>query len=49
MQFRYTPQGVCSMEMIFEIEGDIIKKLEIIGGCPRKHNWSIKTSTRKKH
>ena len=34
MQFKYNPKGVCSGEMIFEIEGDIIKKLQIIGGCP---------------
>jgi uncharacterized protein (TIGR03905 family) len=34
MEFRYTPMGVCSMEMIFEINGDTIKSLEIIGGCP---------------
>ena len=24
MEYRYTPQGVCSMQMIFQIEGDII-------------------------
>lgn len=34
MEFRYIPQGVCSAEMIFEIDGDIIKKLQIVGGCP---------------
>ncbi len=34
MVFRYTPDGVCSSEMIFEIDGDIVKKLEIVGGCP---------------
>lgn len=34
MEYRYTPEGVCSMEMIFEIENNIVKKLEIIGGCP---------------
>lgn len=34
MVFRYTPDGVCSSEMIFEIEGDVVKKLEIVGGCP---------------
>lgn len=34
MKFEYIPKGVCSMKMIFEIEGNIIKKLEIIGGCP---------------
>lgn len=34
MKFEYTPQGVCSMKMIFEIDGNIIKNLEIVGGCP---------------
>ena len=34
MEYRYAPQGVCSMQMIFQIEGDIIKSLKIIGGCP---------------
>lgn len=34
MQFIYMPEGVCSGKMIFEIDGDIIKKLQIIGGCP---------------
>ena len=30
MEYRYTPEGVCSMQMIFEIENNIIKKLKII-------------------
>ena len=34
MEYRYTPQGVCSMQMIFEIDGEIIKSLKIVGGCP---------------
>lgn len=34
MKYIYEPQGVCSMQMIFEIEGDTIKDLKIIGGCP---------------
>ena len=34
MQYKYIPQGVCSMEMIFDIENNIIKSLEIVGGCP---------------
>ena len=34
MEYRFTPQGVCSMEMIFDIENNIIKSLKIIGGCP---------------
>lgn len=34
MKYEYMPKGVCSAKMIFEIEGDIIKKLQILGGCP---------------
>ena len=34
MEYRYTPQRVCSMQMIFEIKDDVIKSLKIIGGCP---------------
>lgn len=34
MEYRYTPEGVCSMVMIFDIENDIIKSLKIVGGCP---------------
>lgn len=33
MKYSYVPQGVCSRKMIFDIEDDIIKKVEIIGGC----------------
>ena len=33
MEYRYKPQGVCSREMIIELEGNIIKKVTIIGGC----------------
>ena len=34
MEYVYTPKGVCSMQMIFEIDNNIIKSLKIIGGCP---------------
>lgn len=33
MQYVYEPQGVCSRQMIFEIEEDIVKDVKIIGGC----------------
>lgn len=33
MEYRYKPNGVCSYEMIIEIEEDIVKKVTIIGGC----------------
>lgn len=34
MEYKYTPEGVCSMQMIFQIEDNIIKNLKIVGGCP---------------
>lgn len=34
VKYRYIPEGVCSKEMIFEIQDDIVTKLEIKGGCP---------------
>lgn len=33
MEYRYTPRGVCSREMIIELEGDTIKNVRILGGC----------------
>ena len=31
MEYRYEPQGVCSQEMIIEVDGDTIKKVTIEG------------------
>ena len=33
MEYRFKPSGVCSREMIIELDGEIIKKLTIVGGC----------------
>ena len=33
MEYRFRPQGVCSQEMIVEIENGIIKSAKIVGGC----------------
>ena len=34
MEYRYNPNGVCSTEMIFDInENNIEKDLKVIGGC----------------
>ncbi|WP_425058115.1 hypothetical protein SCACP_27640 [Sporomusa carbonis] len=30
----YTPQGVCSKEIQFDIENDTVKNVKFIGGCP---------------
>ena len=34
MHYEYKPKGTCSQKMIFEIEGDKIQSLEVVGGCP---------------
>lgn len=34
MEYRYKTNGVCSREIIIETEGDIVKKVTIVGGCP---------------
>lgn len=31
--FVYRPKGVCSQEMRFEMENDVIKSVTIVGGC----------------
>jgi uncharacterized protein TIGR03905 len=32
--FIYKPTNVCSTEMKFEVDNNIIKSVEIVGGCP---------------
>ena len=33
MTFHYRPKGVCSREMILDLEGGHINSVEVIGGC----------------
>ena len=33
MTYQYEPNGVCSRQLILEVENEIIKSVEIIGGC----------------
>lgn len=33
MVYKYTTRGVCSREMNIEVEGDIVKSVQIVGGC----------------
>ena len=33
MEYRFRPKGVCSQEMIIQLDEDIIKDVKIIGGC----------------
>ncbi|MDE7400300.1 MAG: TIGR03905 family TSCPD domain-containing protein [Oscillospiraceae bacterium] len=33
MRFEYSPKGVCSRKMIFEVEDGIVRSLTVEGGC----------------
>ena len=33
MDYTYTPEGVCSMQIDFHIEGNIITNIKFTGGC----------------
>ena len=33
MEYRYRPQGVCSQEIVIDIENGIVKDLKVVGGC----------------
>lgn len=32
-EYCYVPKGVCSTNMVIQLEGDIIKKVQITDGC----------------
>ena len=33
MEYRFIPQGVCSTQIIVEVEDGIVKKLKVENGC----------------
>ena len=33
MTYEYSPRGVCSQKMIFDVEDNIVKNLKVLGGC----------------
>lgn len=33
MRYTYKTQGVCSVEISFDIEGNVITNIEFVGGC----------------
>ena len=33
MQYKFRPMGVCSMEITFDVENDIVKNVSFLGGC----------------
>lgn len=32
--FEYKPSGVCAVKMIIKVDEDVIRNVEIVGGCP---------------
>ena len=36
--YSYKTQGVCSQQIIFDVDGDTITKVQFIGGCPGNTN-----------
>lgn len=49
MEYRYRPEGVCSSEMLIEVEGDTIKKVKIVGGCAGNTARNKSSCRRKKN
>lgn len=33
MQYSYTTHGTCSQRIVIDVEDNVIKKIEFIGGC----------------
>lgn len=33
MDFKFKPKGVCSREIKINLDGDIIREIEFVGGC----------------
>lgn len=33
MEYTFRPRGVCSRGITFEVEGDIVKTVNFLGGC----------------
>lgn len=33
MEIKFRPQGVCSIQIIIDVEDDIVKNVKFVGGC----------------
>ena len=33
MQYKFKPTGVCSMQITFDLENDIVTNVKFLGGC----------------
>ena len=36
MEYRYKTRGVCSSEILLELDGDVVKSAKFVGGCTIK-------------
>ena len=34
MKYNYKTKGTCSVEISFDIDGDVVSNIKFIGGCP---------------
>lgn len=34
MEYKYKTSGTCSVEISFDIDGDVISNIKFMGGCP---------------
>lgn len=34
MKYEYNTKGTCSTKISFELEGDVVKNISFLGGCP---------------
>ena len=33
MEYRFTPRGVCTRQILLDVEDGIVKKVNFLGGC----------------
>ena len=33
MRYQYRTKGVCAMEIDFDLDGDVVRNIQFIGGC----------------
>lgn len=34
MEYAYDTKGTCSSKILFELDGEIVKNISFVGGCP---------------
>ena len=33
MEYKYRTQGTCSAQIVFDLDGDVVRNVKFIGGC----------------